>query len=204
MKLEKDIKSLDFDSEYYPHEQLPKTFQVTFEEVGSGSKNEVRVTCGDKNQVGDIINDNSYENDYYRYHDVFHFSFAALLGWSPCTRAMMKLKRKSNLLVDEIEDGARATITEEAISLILFNEAKRKKFFSGKFRVSKATLNLIKQMTENFEVKIRTSKEWEYAILKAYEAFRFLISNKGGVVKFSGEDKQVNIFNLQHDSSHRI
>ena len=31
--------------------------------------------------------------------------------------------------LDEIEDGARATITEEALSMIIFNEAKRKDFF---------------------------------------------------------------------------
>lgn len=192
--MESEKKTMHFDQDYIYEEQLPKIFHVSFEEVGSASKNEVRVTCGDKNQVGDIINDNSHVNDFYRYHDIFHFSFAALLGWSPCTRAMMKLKRKSNAFVDEIEDGARAVITEEAISIILFNEAKKKKFFSANYSVSKATLKLIKQMTENFEVKVRTSKEWEYAILKAYEVFRFLISNKGGVVSFNAENKQVQYF----------
>jgi hypothetical protein len=180
-----------FDKDYIAEEQIPRTFQIVFEEVGIGSKNEVRVSCNGKQQVGDIINDNSYENDFYRYHDIFHYSFAALLGWSPCARAMMKRKRKSNLLVDQIEDGARAAITEEAISIIVFNEAKRKSFFRGKSKVSKTTLRIIKEMTESFEVKVRTSDEWEYAILKAYEAFRFLISNKGGIVKFSTDNKEL-------------
>lgn len=180
-----------FDKDYIPEEQIPRTFQIAFEEVGIGSKNEVRVSCNDNQQVGDIINDNSYENDFYRYHDIFHYSFAALLGWSPCVRAMMKRKRKSNLLVDQIEDGARAAITEEAISIIVFNEAKRKSFFRGKSKVSKTTLRIIKEMTESFEVKVRTSEEWEYAILRAYEAFRFLVSNKGGIVKFSTENKEL-------------
>ncbi|MGG5905700.1 hypothetical protein, partial [Sphingobacterium daejeonense] len=33
------------------------------------------------------------------YPHIFPYSSAALLGWSPCTRAMMKRKRKSNSLV---------------------------------------------------------------------------------------------------------
>ena len=86
--MEFEKKTIHFDQDYTPEEQLPRIFQVSFEEIGNASKKEVRVTCVNKNQVGDIINDNSYENDYYRYHDVFHFSFAALLGWSPCTRAI--------------------------------------------------------------------------------------------------------------------
>lgn len=183
-----------FDKDYISQEQIPQTFKIVFEEVGVGSINEVRVscnTCNNKQQVGDIINDNSYENDFYRYHDIFHYSFAALLGWSPCARAMMKRKRKSNLLVDEIEDGARAAITEEAISIIVFNEAKRKSFFRGKSKVSKTTLRIIKEMTESFEVKVRTSEEWEYAILRAYDAFRFLVSNRGGIVKFNSKNKEV-------------
>ncbi|WP_374550627.1 hypothetical protein [Flavobacterium sp.] len=148
----KQIKKKFFDDNYISGEQIPRYFNVSFKEVGNDQKNEVRVIFNGTEQLGDVINDNSYKNDYYRYHDIFHYSFAALLGWSPCTRAMMKRKRKSNTLVDEIEDGARATITEEAISMIIFNEAKRKNFFKGKSKVSKTTLRIIKEMTENFEV----------------------------------------------------
>lgn len=185
-----------FDEDCIADEQIPRTFQVSFKEVGVGQKNEVRVIFNNAYQVGDIINDNSYENDFYRYHDIFHYSFAALLGWSPCARAMMKKKRKSNLLIDEIEDGARATITEEAISMIAFNEAKRKNFFKGKSKVSKTTLRIIKEMTENFEVKVRTSEEWEFAILRAYDAFRFLIANYGGVVEFDTVNKEIKYYSL--------
>lgn len=185
-----------FDDHYIVEEQIPRIFKVSFKEVGIGQKNEVRVIFNNLHQVGDIINDNSYVNDFYRYHDIFHYSFAALLGWSPCTRVMMKKKRKSNLLIDEIEDGARATITEEAISMITFNEAKRKNFFKGKSKVSKTTLRIIKEMTENFEVKVRTCEEWEYAILKAYDAFRFLIANQGGTVEFDTANKELKYYLL--------
>src|SRR3954469_10207371 len=128
-----------FDSDCIAEEQIPRQFSVAFKEVGVENKGEIRVVFNDTKQVGDIINDNAYKNDFYRYHDIFHYSFAILLGWSPCTRAMMKRKRKSNELTDEIEDGARAAITEEALSMIIFNEAKRKNYFENATKVSKTT-----------------------------------------------------------------
>ncbi len=180
-----------FDDDCKSDEQIPRLFTVTFKEVGIGKKGEVRVIFDENRQIGDIINDNSYENDFYRYHDIFHYSFATLLGWSPCARAMIKRKRKSNAQLDEIEDGARATITEEALSIIIFNEAKRKDFFKNNRNVSKTTLRIIKEMTENFEVKVRSSAEWEKAILKAYEVFRFLINNSGGKVQFDAHKREI-------------
>jgi len=185
-----------FDSEFGVIEQLPREFSVSFKEVEINGRLNVQVLFNDTSQAGDIINDNSYFDDYYRYHDIFHYTFATLLGWSPCTRALIKRKRKSVPLIDEVEDGARATITEEAISLIIFNEAKRKKFFEGEQRVSKTILRIIKDMTDNFEVKIRTSKEWELAILKSYEIFRLLKNKKGGKVFFNMSKRVVNYLPL--------
>lgn len=191
------LKSNFFDENYIVEEQIPRYFQVSFQEVGNDDKKQVKVVYNNMQQVGDIISDNSYENDFYRYHDIFHYSFAALLGWSPCTRAMMKRKRKSDAQIDEIEDGARAAITEEAISMIVFNEAKRNDFFKNTSNVSKVTLTIIKEMTENFEVKVRSTEEWEKAILKAYEVFRFLIKNEGGIVKFDTSKKEINYYHLE-------
>lgn len=185
-----------FDEGFRTEEQIPRQFSVSFKELGIGKKSEVRVILNNSTQIGDIINDNAYENDFYRYHDIFHYSFAALLGWSPCTRAMMKRKRKSNKLLDDIEDGARAAITEEALSIIVFNEAKRKNFFKETSKVSRTTLKFIKEMTEHFEVNVRTPREWEQAILKAYEVFRFLIDNNGGTVEFNALTKEINYTSL--------
>lgn len=185
-----------FDVGFVESEQLPRHFFVTFKEVGVGDKGEVRVVFNDAKQIGDIINDNAYTNDYYRYHDIFHYSFATLLGWSPCARVMMKRKRKSKGQIDEIEDGARATITEEALSMIIFNEAKKKNYFDGVSKVSKTTLRIIKEMTENFEVRVRAAKEWETAILKAYEIFRHLISNGGGRVEFDAVNQKISYSKL--------
>jgi hypothetical protein len=198
-------RQLFFDSNLEEIEQLPKHFTVTFEEVGIGEKGEVRVILNESKQVGDIINDNAYKNDFYRYHDIFHYSFATLLGWSPCTRAMMKRKRKSIEILDEVEDGARATVTEEALSMIIFNEAKRKNYFEIGSKVSHTTLRMIKEMTENFEVNVRSMREWESAILKAYEIFRLLISNQGGKVEFDAIKRTISFSTLQaHDNRKTI
>jgi hypothetical protein len=179
-----------FDSRFKESEQLPRLFTIDFDSIAADNKWNTKVSFNGV-QLGDIIDDNSKTNDFYRYHDVFHYSFATLLGWSPCARAMMKRKRKSDKLVDEIEDGARAAITEEALSMIIFNEAKRKNYFENISKVSRTTLRIIKEMTENFEVTVRSTKEWEQAILKAYYIFRLLIANHGGRVEFDAVAKTI-------------
>lgn len=176
-----------FDSNFPKNERLPNTFVVNFSEVTKDGEERVRITVNGT-QIGDVIDDNSYEKDFYRYHDVFHYTFATMLDWSPCTRAMLGKKRKSIPLIDNCEDGARATITEEAISLILFNEAKRTNLFANK-KVSKTILRIIKQMTEPFEVRVKTELEWEKAILKGYELFKKLVTNRGGKIEFSNMNR---------------
>lgn len=190
-----------FDSVCTLEEQIPRQFTVSFKEVGI--RGEVQVMLNNR-QLGNIINDNSNSNDFYRYHDIFHYSFATLLGWSPCARAMMKRKRKSDVRLDEVEDGARAAITEEAISMIIFNEAKQKNYFEKSAKVSRTTLRIIKEMTENFEVKIRSSREWEVAILKSYEIFRLLITNKGGIVTFDAFKKTITFSILPKNNNFRF
>ncbi len=175
-----------FDSEFEEAEQLPRKFTVNFKEVKDSSRSKVKVSVNGI-QSGDLIDDNSYINDFYRFHDIFHYAFAAILGWSPCTRSMMKRKRKSDPLIDHNEDGARATITEEAISLILFNEAKKHNFFINQSQISDLILDQIKELTSNFEVSVRTKKDWQTAILKGYALFLSLIENNGGKIHFNME-----------------
>ena len=40
-------------------------------------------------------------------------------------------------------------------------------------------------MTEPFEVRVKTELEWEKAILKGYELFKKLVTNRGGKIEFS-------------------
>jgi len=188
--MNKKVQKINFDEHFSREEQLPRKFSVLFKEVGSPTRPAVKVSYNDE-PLGDVINDNAYGNDFYRYHDIFHYTFATLLGWSPCARAMLRKKRKSDAIIDTIEDGARAAITEEAISLIIFNEAKRKAFFEHHRKVSKTTLRIIKEMTENFEVKYRSGADWEFAILRSYDIFRKLITHQGGKVDFDMVMKEI-------------
>lgn len=172
-------------------ECLPDTLLVRFEEIlNQLDYPKVKITLNGE-QAGSVIDDNSFIDDGYRYHDVFHYTFATLLDWSPCSRAMLKRKRKSNVDIDRIEDGARAAITEEAISLMIFEEAKQNNFFEKTKKVSTFVLDTIKLMTSNFEVRAKSKEEWEVAILKSYELFRLLVENKGGQIFFDRVNKTI-------------
>lgn len=69
-----------FDEGFPVSQQLPRAFVAEFEEIWVGDRLKVQVKLnGDV--YGDSLTDNAYEDDAYRFHDVFHFSYAALLGW---------------------------------------------------------------------------------------------------------------------------
>tara|TARA_B100002049_G_scaffold110078_1_gene81219 strand:- start:2074 stop:2646 length:573 start_codon:yes stop_codon:yes gene_type:complete len=172
-----------FDSDFPENEQLPRNFTIDFETINKGNKIMTKISYGDK-QVGDYIDDNSRVNDNYRFHDVFHYTFATILGWSPCSRSMMKRKRKSNLDIDQYEDGARASITEEAISLMVFNYAKKRNLLTEENCIDTELLDFIKDFTSPFEVSACSKEDWEKAILLGYSLFRNLVRHNGGHIYF--------------------
>lgn len=165
-------------------ESLPRSFTADFIPRASGTTVSVYV---DNHACGDTITDNSYENDYYRYHDVFHLTYAARLGWSPCMRAMLRRKRKSNSLIDEVEDGARAQITEEAIALMIFVDAKTKDFYAHGDEVDSKVLDLVMAMCHGIEPRSVSRQLWREAIEESYRLFRLLITNGGGRVQFDAD-----------------
>ncbi|MCY4561855.1 MAG: nucleotide pyrophosphohydrolase [Flavobacteriaceae bacterium] len=176
-------ETMFFDSCFPEYEQLPRSFIIDFDTIYRGCKILTKITYGNQ-QVGDFIDDNSREKDNYRFHDVFHYSFAAVLGWSPCSRSMMKRKRKSNPDIDDFEDGARAIITEEAISLMIFNYAKKRNLLAGDNCIDSKSLEFIKDFTSPFEVSVCTEQDWEKAIFLGYSLFRSLVENNGGRISF--------------------
>jgi hypothetical protein len=56
---------------------------------------------------------------------VFHIYHSVSLGWSPVARSWLKRKRKSDLDVDENEDGRRAIVVEEGIAALAFDYATK-------------------------------------------------------------------------------
>ncbi|WP_083942807.1 nucleoside triphosphate pyrophosphohydrolase family protein [Sphingomonas soli] len=179
-----------FDNDFPNYERLPQSILVNIiEEKLSNDNYFVYQSCNGIH-IGDRLTDNIGDPDHYRFHDVFHYAYAAVLGWSPVTRALFKTKRKSNKLVDESQDGARAILIEEGISAIVFNEAKKSDFFSGveRGKLSFDLLKTIRTFVEGYEVHSTPYWVWEEAILQGYTAFRYLKEHRKGTIAVNGRE----------------
>ena len=133
-------------------------------------------------QLGNDLTDNAYEEDGYRFHDVFHLAFMAILGWSPVIRKLLNKKRKSVKEIDEVEDGARAGIIEEAISVMVYAHAKDHNYYQHISVIDFDLLNTIKGMVRNLEAKNISTSLWEKALIEGYEVYRELKAKNGGKV----------------------
>lgn len=171
-----------FDEGYPENERLPRKFTVLIKTgIGPNGKPIGRAYIDGK-PLGDHLTDNAYVGDGYRFHDTFHFAFAAVLGWSPITRWLLNRKRKSRPDVDEVEDGARAKAAEEAISLFVFSYAKEYNWLEGRASVSSEMLRSVRRMANGLEVSRCTTGEWEDAITQGFAAWRFIHKHHGGVL----------------------
>jgi NTP pyrophosphatase (non-canonical NTP hydrolase) len=170
-----------YDDTYDFDEQLPRVLEITFREKTKGGKTYVLQSMHGVN-LGDRLTDNRPDGDDYRFHDIFHLSYAAILGWSPVLRALLKVKRKSVSAIDEQEDGARAIITEEGISNWIFAHGLRHQAFEGVQSLDFALLKTIREMVKGYEVETRPLWMWEHAILEGFRIFRELRQHRGGVV----------------------
>lgn len=187
-----------YDESFPVNEQILRKFNVTFAEDTISTIGSMKVNILlNGNQVGDSLTDNSYDNDGYRYHDVFHLSYAAVLGWSPVMRWMHDAKRKSDAVVDEVEDGARAILTEELISLYVYNYAKKHSFFEGVSHIDSEVISTIRSLVSGFEVENRSSHDWAMAILKGYEVFRVLLKEEKGVVEVDLYERKIHYSKLE-------
>ena len=170
-----------FDDECDDEEQIPRKLNVEFREIDRDGRQVVLLRCNGLN-LGDRLTDNIEHPDFYRFHDVFHFANAVYLGWSPVLRALLNCKRKSRPRVDENQDGARAQITEEAVSAIIFSRAKETCFYDGIDHVDYDLLKTISEFIRGFEVQAVPLWQWEAAILNGYRVFRQLQNNGCGFV----------------------
>jgi NTP pyrophosphatase (non-canonical NTP hydrolase) len=170
-----------FDKEFPVEEQLPHQFSVKFTQEMLGKTATVYLEWEGRT-IGNRLTDNAYEDDGYRFHDVFHLSYAALLGWSPVTRKFMGRKRRSQPKVDEVEDGGRSSVIEEGISAYIFSYAKDHDFLENSPALDYELLRTIKKLTANLEVHERSPAHWEQAILVGYSVWRQMRAHEGGVV----------------------
>jgi NTP pyrophosphatase (non-canonical NTP hydrolase) len=166
----------DYDSAFASEEQLPRQFRIKVSQRASGKTylqwNDVF--------VGDPLTDNIADRDDYRFHDVFHFAYAAILHWSPVVRSLIKQKRKSDKSYDEEQDSGRAIVVEEGVSAWIFARARELNFFENQQRVSYSLLKTVGEFVSGYEVSSCPLKLWERAILDGYAVFRHLRAAKGG------------------------
>ena len=160
------------DDSFPEAERLPRLMDVSVGVDPAGGT----VTHVNGDLLGEPLRDNRYEDDGYRYHDVFHLSYASVLGWSPMLRAMLHRKRKSDPRVDEVEDGGRAIAIEEGISAMVFSYAQQRSYLEGTESINYELLRTIKDMTAHLEVSCRNEADWEVAILTGYSLWRIIKS----------------------------
>ena len=163
------------DEDCQAEERIPRALTIEILERSVGNKLYVFQRCNWVN-IGDRLTDNVMRPDDYRFHDVFHYAYAAVLGWSPVLRALFRLKRKSRPEVDEGQDGARAVLIEEGVATWVFGHALRLDLFSG-LGAGDLPLDLLKtvrRFVAGYEPEACPLWLWEEAILQGYAAFRFL------------------------------
>ncbi len=187
------------DEGFPEKERFPRRFQVEFMSAGPGRSRMMLEGA----QLGDDLTDNAYHDDGYRFHDVMHLANVAKLGWSPVLRSLMARKRKSDPGVDEVEDGARARIVEEAVVKAIHAEGVRLaavravgaagpvQLFPGSGDISFSFLKGIRALVTDLEVAKNRLSEWEAAILDGYAVFHQLRLFGAGVVTVDMNERTI-------------
>ena len=185
-----------FDAGFPHEEQLPRTLTVALQEKVFGQRVFVMQQANGIN-IGDRLTDNIAEADDYRFHDVFHWSYAAILGWSPVTRALLRLKRKSSPATDENEDGARAQLIEEGTATWIFNHGRRLNFYENISSVDYRLLKSIQEFVRGYEVEACPLWLWEKAILDGFRNFRFLKQHRKGMLHLDLAARKIDVSPLR-------
>jgi NTP pyrophosphatase (non-canonical NTP hydrolase) len=155
----------------FPHGPIP---------IGDRSKKQGFTVPG---PFGDPLNDNSHRADAYRYHDAIHLGFAAVMGWSPNTRSLLGLKRRSNRAVDENDDGARAIFAEEGMAAVLAKLSAQRQGFLAEDAVDDETVDMLVTVFEDLEVARMPRWLWKRAVSQGFVAMRELERSGGGFLR---------------------
>ncbi|MCA8834080.1 MAG: nucleoside triphosphate pyrophosphohydrolase family protein [Proteobacteria bacterium] len=180
-----DADLLDFDKDFSPEEQLPRKFEIEIKERKNGK---VYMQMNGV-FIGDPLTDNIRVEDFFRFHDVLHFSHVAILHWSPTIRGLLKRKRKSKPAFDEGEDSGRGVVIEEGLAAWVFSKAKELDYFDGHDKISIDILKTIKDFVKGYEVAQCPAALWEKAILDGYKVFRQVVKSKSGIIIVNRDER---------------
>jgi NTP pyrophosphatase (non-canonical NTP hydrolase) len=178
-------------------EQLPRDLYVDVFERKVRGQTYVFQRCNGLN-IGDRLTDNAMTADDYRFHDVFHYAYVAVLSWSPVVRALFRLKRKSDPKIDEAQDGARATLIEEGVATWIFGQAAALNLFAD-VKAGELPFDMLKhvrQFVAGYEAEELPLWLWEEAILQGYAAFRFLREHRRGRLHIDMSNRRLTIETL--------
>ena len=176
------MTATQLDQPYPEQERIPQLMRAEITTTPDGRA----VTTINGKKFGSPLSDNRWVEDGYRFHDVFHLSHAAVLGWSPTLRGLLGRKRRSNPSVDDIEDGGRAIVIEEGLIALIFSYAEHFNFFQDQTYLDspgeQTLLSAVQLMTNHLEVSVRTDRDWKEAILQGYQAWRTIHAQSGGTL----------------------
>jgi hypothetical protein len=181
---------LPFDDVAIEEERFPRRFRIELAEIHADGKTKIRCSM-DGITIGNDLTDNAYDDDGYRFHDVFHLAYVAYLGWSPVIRKLMGRKRRSDSLKDEVEDGGRAQVVDEAVSALVFEYARNHRWLDGIDHLDYELLKTVKGLTNHLEVNLRTMKDWQDAILNGFSVWRQVRANNGGVIQIDMDAREI-------------
>jgi hypothetical protein len=162
--------------------RFPRHFVVELREVTVKGEVKIRGYIDGK-PLGDDLTDNAYDADGYRFHDVFHLGYVAVLGWSPVVRKLMGRKRRYDKIKDEVEDGGRAQVIDEGIAALVFEYAEKHDWLEKIEDLDYRLLRTIKGITSYLEVKDKTMKDWRDAILAGFRVWRQVRDANGGRIE---------------------
>jgi NTP pyrophosphatase (non-canonical NTP hydrolase) len=197
-----------------PTERFPDLFEVHFVDR-AGEQSNMYWVQGDRviRKLGATLTDNDHDGDGYRFHDVMHVAFAVYLGWSPNLRAFMGLKRRSVKKTDEVEDGGRAKILEEAVILEIHRRAEElegyfreaKKAFEGSAYNCTGSLNFeflrrLHELCGGHEVYDNPKQDWENAIRAGYDCYHKLRAASGGIIAVNMTERTLNFRPMPEDN----
>ena len=180
----------NFDAGFKISESFPRQFEVELREVTVNNRKKIRLLVNGE-KIGDELTDNADDPDGDRFHDVFHLGYVAVLGWSPVFRKLLSKKRRSVPTIDEVQDGGRAQVIDEAVSALVFDYAKEHDWLKNVTYLDYQLLRTIKGITSLLEVKQRKMGEWQQAILLGFEVWRQVHANEGGRIHVDLDKKNL-------------
>lgn len=170
-----------FDVAFRPEQRLPRRLTVALAPLPDDPSRVIGIVP-DGQPLGNLLGDNAYDDDGYRWHDAIHLAHMAVLGWSPVVRALLGRKRKDDPQADDVEDGGRAIAIEEGIAAAVFDYASQHRWLDGLRSVDTSLLAGLRSLTRGLEVGVVTLLEWEQAVLRGFGCWRELRRHDGGLL----------------------